>query len=88
MIVVNSRSLDCNVADKVTRPLGTLNNISDVTECRLSDMVTESLPGWARDSIIIDMRQISATQWLSICHDKGCCMHVSIIDVTSVLHYV
>jgi hypothetical protein len=88
MIVVNSRSLDHNVADKVTRPLGTLATMADVTECRLSDMITESLPGWAKDSIMIDMRQISATQWVSICHDKGACMHVSLIEVTQVLHYV
>lgn len=88
MIVVTSRSLDANVNEKFSRPLGVFTDMVDVKEERLADMVSESLPGWARDSVSIEMRQVSPYTWLSICHDKGCCMHVSIIDVTSVLHYV
>jgi hypothetical protein len=60
----------------------------DVKEERIADMVAESLPGWARDSVSIEMRQVSPYTWISICHDKGACMHVSFIEVTSVLHYV
>lgn len=88
MIVVNSRSLDVNVADKITRPLGVFTDMVDVKEERLADMVSESLPGWARDSVSIEMRQVSAKQWLSVCHDKGSCMHVYVLDITEVLHYV
>ena len=90
MIVVTSRSLEYLTAhdDKGTRPLGVFTDMKDVTESRLSDMVAESLPGWARDSIKIEMRQVSANQWISICHDDGSCMHVNLLEVTSVLHYV
>ena len=88
MIVVTSRSLDANVNEKFSRPLGVFTDMVDVKEERLADMVSESLPGWARDSIKIEMRQVSANQWISICHDKGACMHVCLIEVTQVLHYV
>ena len=88
MIVVTSRSLDANVNEKFSRPLGVFTEMVDVKEERLADMVAESLPGWARDSVSIEMRQVSPYTWLSICHDKGACMHVCFIEVTSVLHYV
>jgi len=88
MIVVTSRSLDTNVNEKFSRPLGTFPDMVDVKEERLADMVSESLPGWARDSVSIEMRQVSAKQWISICHDKGACMHVYVLDITEVLHYV
>lgn len=90
MIVVTSRSLEVLTAhdDKGTRPLGVFSDMKDVVESRLADMVSESLPGWARDSIKIEMRQVSANQWISICHDDGACMHVNLLEVTSVLHYV
>jgi hypothetical protein len=88
MIVVTSRSLETHISDKSTRPLGVFSEMNDVQESRLADMVSESLPGWARDSVRIEMRQVSANQWLSICHDDGACMHVSMLDITSVLHYV
>ncbi len=88
MIVVTSRSLNANVTDKFSRPIGVFGDITDVKEERIADMVAETLPGWARDSVKIEMHQVSATQWISICHDKGACMHVSMLDITSVLHYV